>query len=152
MDGWIKIGTEIETKDFDSQITYIEQQLDEIEYKLKQADMGFDVGDVGKLEAQYEKLGNQLLSLRQKQADLNKTDLSNLQKQKNGAYFNYRNYCAAPSFAAAETIGKSTFPGRCAKSGGRDVSNRTSFDRRLRTGDYSAADDPPYGGKTGSEF
>ena len=81
MDGWIKIGTEIETKDFDSQITYIEQQLDEIEYKLKQADMGFDVGDVGKLEAQYEKLGNQLLSLRQKQADLNKTDLSNLQKQ-----------------------------------------------------------------------
>lgn len=80
MDGWIKIGTELQTKEFDAQIDYIENQMEEIEHKLKQADLGFEVGDVSKLEAQYEKLGNQLTALKQKQSDLNKIDLSNLQK------------------------------------------------------------------------
>ena len=55
--------------------------MKEIEYKLKQADMGFEVGDTIKLEAQYEKLGNQLSNLKQKQVDLNRTDLSNVEKQ-----------------------------------------------------------------------
>lgn len=81
MDGWLRIGTKIDTKDFDSQIEYIEQQMQEIEYKLKQADMGFEVGDTVKLQAQYEKLGNSLATLKQKQADLNKTDISNFEKQ-----------------------------------------------------------------------
>ena len=81
MDGWLRIGTEIETKDFDSQISYIEQQMEEIEHKLKQADMGFEVGDTTKLEAKYETLGNKLLSLKQKQEDLNKIDISGFEKQ-----------------------------------------------------------------------
>ena len=55
--------------------------MQEIEYKLKQADMGFEVGDTVKLEAQYEKLSNRLTTLKQKQADLNKIGLSNLEKQ-----------------------------------------------------------------------
>jgi len=80
MDGWIKIGTKIDTKSFDAQIDYIENQIEEIEYKLKQADMGFEVGDISKLESQYEKLSMKLTNLKQKQADLNKTDLSNVQK------------------------------------------------------------------------
>lgn len=80
MDGYVTIGTDIDTKSFDSQIDYIESQLLEIEHKLKQADMGFEVGDTQKLEAQYEKLINQLGKLRQKQADLNKTDFSGVQK------------------------------------------------------------------------
>lgn len=80
-DGWLRIGTKVETKDFDAQIDYIESQMKEIEYKLKQADMGFEVGDTIKLEAQYEKLGNQLSNLKQKQVDLNRTDLSNVEKQ-----------------------------------------------------------------------
>lgn len=79
-DGWLRISTEIETKEFDAQIDYIENQMAEIEDKLKQADMGFDVGDVSKLEAQYEKLGNQLITLKQKQEDLNKADLKKLEK------------------------------------------------------------------------
>lgn len=83
MDGWIRIGTEIDTKNFDAQIDYIENQLEDIEHKLQQADMGFEVGDVSKLEAQYEKLSNKLSSLKQKQTDLNNTDLSNLQTQVN---------------------------------------------------------------------
>lgn len=80
MDGWIKIGTKLDTDDFDSQIKYIESQMEEIQYKLKQADLGYDVGDTNKLEAQYEKLGHQLTKLKQKQEDLNKVDLSNVQK------------------------------------------------------------------------
>lgn len=80
MDGYVVIGTDLETKSFDAQIDYIKGQLETIEYKLKQADMGFEVGDTQKLEAQYEKLVNQLENLRRKQADLNKTDLTNIQR------------------------------------------------------------------------
>ena len=80
MDGYVVIGTKLDTKSFDAEIRYVESQLEEIEYKLKQADMGFDVGDTVKLEAQYSRLSKQLDKLNQKQADLNKTDLSNVQK------------------------------------------------------------------------
>lgn len=80
MDGYVVIGTDLDTKSFDKQINYIERQLEEIEHKLKQADMGFEVGDTDKLEANYEKLSQQLTKLRQKQSDLNKTDLSQAEK------------------------------------------------------------------------
>ena len=80
MDGYVKIGTELDTKSFDAEIRYVESQLEEIEYKLKQADMSLEVGDTMKLEAQYSKLSKQLDRLQKKQADLNKTDLSNVQK------------------------------------------------------------------------
>lgn len=80
MDGYVRIGTQLDTKDFDAEIKYIESQLDEIEHKLKQADMGFEVGDTQKLEAQYSKLIKQLDRLQKKQADLNKTDLTEVQK------------------------------------------------------------------------
>ena len=80
MDGYITIGTDLDTKSFDAQINYIESQIQEIEDKLKQADMGFEVGDTLKLEAQYEKLIEKLKTLKQKKEDLNKTDLSSVQK------------------------------------------------------------------------
>ena len=80
MDGNVVIGTNLDTKSFDAEIKYVESQLDEIEHKLKQADIGFDVGDTMKLEAQYEKLSQKLSVLKQKKEDLNKTDLSNVQK------------------------------------------------------------------------
>ena len=80
VDGYVQIGTKLDTKDFDAEIKYVESQLEEIEYKLKQADMGFEVGDTQKLEAQYSRLIKQLDRLQKKQADLNKTDLSNIQK------------------------------------------------------------------------
>ena len=80
MDGYVKIGTELETKSFDAEIRYVKSQLEEIEHKLKQADMSLEVGDTMKLEAQYSRLSKQLDKLNQKQADLNKTDLSNVQK------------------------------------------------------------------------
>lgn len=80
MDGHVVIGTDLDTKSFDAEIRYVESRLQEIEHKLKQADMGFEVGDTVKLEAQYSSLSKQLDKLNQKQADLNKTDLSNVQK------------------------------------------------------------------------
>lgn len=79
MDGYVVIGTQLDTKSFEAQIDYIEGQLQEIEHKLKQADMGFEVGDTQKLEAQYERLVNQLENLRKKQADINKADLTSIQ-------------------------------------------------------------------------
>lgn len=54
--------------------------MEEIENKLKKADMGFEVGDTQKLEAQYSKLARKLDSLNKKQQELNKSDLSNLRK------------------------------------------------------------------------
>lgn len=86
MDGKVVIGCELDTRSFDAQIDYVENQMQEIEDKLKQSDMGFEVGDTQKLEANYEKLGIKLDSLRKKQAKLNqeqaqmgKLDLSGVQ-------------------------------------------------------------------------
>lgn len=86
MDGKVVIGCDLDTKSFDAQIDYVESQMQEIEDKLKQADMGFEVGDTQKLEADYERLGIKLDSLRKKQAKLNqeqaqmgKLDLSGVQ-------------------------------------------------------------------------
>lgn len=84
--GKVVIGCDLDTRSFDAQIDYVESQMQEIEDKLKQADMGFEVGDTQKLEANYEKLGIRLDSLRKKQAKLNqeqaqmgKLDLSGVQ-------------------------------------------------------------------------
>jgi hypothetical protein len=60
MDGYVQIGTKLDTKDFDAEIKYVSGKLEEIEEKLKQADMGFEVGDTQKLEAQYSRLTKQL--------------------------------------------------------------------------------------------
>lgn len=86
MDGKVIIGCDLDTRSFDAQIDYVENQMQEIEDKLKQADMGFEVGDTQKLEADYEKLGIKLDSLRKKQVKLNqeqaqmgKLDLSGVQ-------------------------------------------------------------------------
>lgn len=86
MDGKVVIGCDLDTKSFDAQIDYVESQMQEIEDKLKQADMGFEVGDTQKLEADYERLGIKLDNLRKKQTKLNqeqankgKLDLSGVQ-------------------------------------------------------------------------
>ena len=86
MDGKVVIGCDLDTRSFDAQIDYVESQMQEIERELKKADMGFEIGDTQKLEANYEKLGIKLDSLRKKQAKLNqeqanmgKLDLSRVQ-------------------------------------------------------------------------
>ena len=84
MDGYVTIGTELDTKSFDAQIDYVKSQLEDIEDKLKQADMGFEVGDTKKLEAQYEKLTDKLRNLIKKKEEFNKTDFSNIQSSIQG--------------------------------------------------------------------
>lgn len=79
MDGYVTIGTELDTKSFDAQINYVKSQLDTIEDKLKQADMGFEVGDTQKLEAEYERLTDKLRNLIKKKEEFNKTDFSGIQ-------------------------------------------------------------------------
>ena len=78
MDGEIVIGTRIDTKDFDAEIDYIKSQMDDIKDKLKQADMGFEVGDTVKLEAQYSKLSKQLDKLIVKNKQLDQASLTTL--------------------------------------------------------------------------
>lgn len=80
MDGYVTIGTELDTKSFDGQIEYVKKQLEEIEYKLKQADMGFEVGNVQKLEAEYEKLSAKLGNLVEKKQEFNRTDFSGIKQ------------------------------------------------------------------------
>lgn len=87
MDGYVTIGTKLDTKSFDAQIDYVKSQLDDIEDKLKQADMGFEVGDVQKLEAQYEKLSDKLRNLIKKKEEFNKEkmfDFSGVQQSVEG--------------------------------------------------------------------
>lgn len=43
--------------------------------------MGFEVGDTVKLESQYEKLSNQLTTLRKKQFDINNTDFNDVNEE-----------------------------------------------------------------------
>jgi hypothetical protein len=86
MDGYVTIATELDTKEFDAQIDYVKSQLDDIEDKLKQADMGFEVGDTLKLEAQYEKLTQKLKNLIKKKEQFNQTkmvDFSGIQNSIN---------------------------------------------------------------------
>ena len=80
MQGKVIIGTEVETKSFDKQIDYIRSRMEEIEDKLKKADLGYEVGDTQKLEKDYEKLNNQLGNLIKKQNELNRKDYSGLKK------------------------------------------------------------------------
>ena len=86
MDGKVVIGCELDTTDFSAEIDYVKSQMEEIKYQLKQADLGIDVGDTQKLEAQYSRLSKQLSKLNKKQikfnqeqANMGKLDLSGVQ-------------------------------------------------------------------------
>lgn len=78
MDGYVTIGTELDTKSFDAQIDYVKSQLEEIEYLLEKADAGEEIGkDTQKLEAQYEILTEKLRKLVAKKQELESTNLNN---------------------------------------------------------------------------
>lgn len=78
MDGYVQIGTKLDTKDFDAEIKYIELQLEEISTVLKDETIEYEFRI--KNEAEASRLAKQLDKLKQKQADLNKTDLTEVQK------------------------------------------------------------------------
>lgn len=49
--------------DTTKQQDYLKSKIEELEYQLKQADLGFEVGDTMKIEADIEKLRNRLIKL-----------------------------------------------------------------------------------------
>lgn len=80
MDGYVTIGTELDTKSFDAQIDYVKSQLLEIEDLLERADAGEEIGkDTMKLEAQYETLLEKLRKLVAKKQELDSSGTINLQ-------------------------------------------------------------------------
>jgi hypothetical protein len=74
MNGWITIGTKLETKNFDSQIELVKDKMEtlqgDIEVMEAKPDL-FDANDIQKARAEYEKLHNQLISLNAKQDKIN---------------------------------------------------------------------------------
>ena len=66
MDGEITIGTKLDTKQFDAQITELERKVNDIEKMLEDPKkLGLSSRDVQELEVELEKAKNKLISLRQ---------------------------------------------------------------------------------------
>lgn len=92
MDGEVIIGTKLDTKSFDKQIEEVEYQLKQLDYELSHAkELKLDSRTIKEYELKAEKLTNQLASLRKKQEDLNKTNLSGISTQLNNIGNNIRN-------------------------------------------------------------
>ena len=84
MDGYITIGTKIDTKDFDAQIKKVEDDLKEIEYDLSQEkELKLNSRQISEYRAKAEKLKNTLVDLRKKQNDLNNADTKKFEESMN---------------------------------------------------------------------
>ena len=87
MDGWITIGAELETKSFEKQIANLERQLNDYVSDLEQMskEEGFNEQsqEVLELKENIEKLTNKLGTLKEKQAELNKSGMSNIKQNVN---------------------------------------------------------------------
>ena len=83
MDGYVKIGTELDTKSFEKQIAQLADELDTLEQELKimKSDSDFDwSADIIKTEAKIESLTNKLGNLRTKQSEIDRAGLDNVSK------------------------------------------------------------------------
>lgn len=97
MDGWIRIGTKLETKSFDKQIEQLEKEVETIEQALS-TDLEIPVKfrmseeERRKLESTLEKIKNRIISLQQANQNLNNTDPSpNMDKGFKKLYKSARN-------------------------------------------------------------
>lgn len=75
MDGKVIIGTELDTKSFDAQITRLEDKLDtlEQEYAAALKDKEFPDEELKKYASEIEQTKNKIISLRKQQEQLNNT-------------------------------------------------------------------------------
>ena len=84
MDGYITIGTKLDTKSFDKQIADLERKLQSLEDTKNDIDVGLSpkiTSDYEKLESEIEKTKNKLIQLRKEKERLNATPtFSNLGK------------------------------------------------------------------------
>jgi phage-related protein len=80
----VVIEAELATKSFEKQIEEVERQLKEIDYELSHAkELKLDSRTIKEYELKAEKLTNQLVVLKKKQEDLNKSNLSGISTQLN---------------------------------------------------------------------
>ena len=83
MDGYVTIGAELDTKGFDKEIVVLEDKLNDIKATLQMADEDktlFSTREVKEMEAEAQKLGRRIDSLRQKQAQLDNAGFVNMQQ------------------------------------------------------------------------
>jgi hypothetical protein len=74
MDGWITIGTELDTKKFDAQILQLERKANDLEKQLEDPkSLGFSDEDILQIEVELEKTKNKLVQLRQQKQKLEDT-------------------------------------------------------------------------------
>lgn len=74
MDGYITIGTELDTKKFDAQILQLERKANDLEKQLEDPKkLGFSSEDVMQIEVELEKTKNKLIQLRQQKEKLENT-------------------------------------------------------------------------------
>lgn len=82
MDGYVTIGTKIDTKDFKSQISQMEDKLKDLQFQYdalsKAQPYSAQSKDLQDISAEIEKTNNGLISMRKKQDDLNKNGLLNV--------------------------------------------------------------------------
>lgn len=79
MDGWITIGTKLDTKEFDKQIQSVERDIADYENQLSHANkIGLSSRDVDELEEKLEKANNRLIELNNQKDRANASGMSNL--------------------------------------------------------------------------
>lgn len=90
MDGYITIGTELDTKQFDAQITDLERKIADDENQLKlTGKYKLSSEDTAKVQNELEKYKNKLIDLKEKkeklsQTPIEKTDFSNVKENVKG--------------------------------------------------------------------
>ena len=83
MDGWVSIGTKLDTKEFDAQIEQVQKKLDDIESTLEIGQSGafkLTESEMVDLRAEAEKLRNRLKNLKDQQDKLGKSNLVSVKK------------------------------------------------------------------------
>lgn len=79
MDGWITIGTELETKQFDKQILELERKINDLEKIINSPkDIGLSPSDIQDAELELEKTKNKLIKIKEQQQKLNQEAQKNV--------------------------------------------------------------------------
>ena len=77
MDGWVTIGTKLDTKSFDAQLEDLENKLDTLsqEYEVAMADADFPEEELIKYRKEIEQTTNKIITLNKKQMELSKSNV-----------------------------------------------------------------------------
>lgn len=81
MDGYVTIGTKLDTKGFDKEIAILEDKLNDIQSTLQLADEDktlFSTSEIKQMEAEAQKLGRRIDTLREKQRKIDSAGFLNM--------------------------------------------------------------------------